>query len=162
MIKFSIQAWHATHTSGTKFYQVLQIRMANGSVSLGSFALRQNGAVGVSNGAGKMMTGAVEGIEVKDMGGYAGVEKKNEKRAGGYTQNEKTTSLEFATIVALRKWITENIGPKGARYCKESIAQLKWADVVSTPSVPDPEPEPKAPREPDEPASKKHNDWGSW
>lgn len=152
----TIYSWKAVHASGTKFYQVLRFVSANGR----SFSIRQNGALVLFTGLGKMSTGAVDLDEGDAPGVLAGQRKIADKRAGGYNQSSEEDSYNCPNTSDAITWIRTNLGAKPQGFARDILRKPEWAWVapVDLPAAPTP-PKKSERKETD---TQKHADWGSW
>lgn len=155
---FTVRVWKATHTGGTKFYQVASF-VAPGKA--GSISLRQFGPVGVFTGLGKLQTGSVEIDEVRRTDRFAGLAKIKDKKSGGYIKDIVELEEVFGDFGSLQTWIKKNIGPKGLQPLRKEMQGLNWASL-SVPTSTAGAAKATTPNEPEETPLQKHKDWGTW
>lgn len=152
---FKVVSWKATHTSGTKFYQV--VRIVNLAQNR-SWAVQHSGGNNLFIGLGKVSTGRIV-CEPLDLGLEAGNAKITEKRKGGYTQNTQTDEQIFGDKASILKWAKAHFGDAPMKSLREAFANdIAFATVEDALQKIAPKVKPV----PDEPNHIKHPDWGTW
>jgi hypothetical protein len=159
-MSIAVEIWRATHTGGSKFYQVFRFKC--GGVS---FALYHYGAIAVDSGIGKVGAGQVL-IETLVRGTSAGLDKQRSKHNDGYRDKERTETKTFSTMPDFTRWLKDNIAEKGRRLVQEETRKMEWLTAVESASAASapirPVRAPERPLEPDEPNHVKHAEWGAW
>ncbi len=161
MSKFiTVEAWVGQHSGGTKFYQIVTFRSANGH----SFSIRQNGPSGVFTAPGKLASGSIAldeqlvGAPGNNPTTYAGVGKRQDKTADGYTFTRELYE-SHDTVSAALQFVKANFGLAAQRLANPILRSEPWEGInVSTPVWEPPAPivhETIAPEE-------RSAEWNSW